>query len=100
MASVDELVTSARAAHTAGDTLVARGYLRRAARSAPDRLDIWLDLCQVTERPEDRIECLQRIIELDQYRITERCDDPSRPGVNQKDVYECRNQAHKEHCER
>ena len=65
MSNVDELLTSARAALEARDTLVARGYLRRAARMAPDRLDIWVDLCRVTERPEDRVKCLERIVELD-----------------------------------
>ena len=65
MSTVDDLLISARAALEAGDELVARGYLRRAARTAPERLDIWLDLCQVTERPQDRIECLERIVELD-----------------------------------
>jgi hypothetical protein len=65
MSNLDELLTSARAALQAGDTLVARGYLRRAARLAPDRLDIWTDLWRVSERPEDRIECLERIVELD-----------------------------------
>ena len=44
MSNVDELVASARTAMEAGDTLLARGYLRRAARTAPDRLDIWIDL--------------------------------------------------------
>jgi hypothetical protein len=65
MSNVDELLTSARAALEAGDDLVARGYLRRAARTSPDRLDIWIDLCRVTERPEDRVKCLERIVELD-----------------------------------
>jgi hypothetical protein len=65
MSNVDELLTSARAALEAGDDLVARGYLRRAARTSPDRLDIWTDLCRVTERPEDRVKCLERIVELD-----------------------------------
>jgi hypothetical protein len=65
MSNVDELLTSARAALEAGDDLVARGYLRRAARTSPDRLDIWIDLCRVTERPEDRVTCLKRIVELD-----------------------------------
>jgi hypothetical protein len=65
MSNLDELLTSARAALQAGDTLVARGYLRRAARLAPDRLDIWTDLCLVSERPEDRTECLEHIVELD-----------------------------------
>jgi hypothetical protein len=65
MNDVDEFLERAHAAMEAGDTLVARGYLRRAARSEPDRLDIWLDLCRVTERPQDRVECLQRVADLD-----------------------------------
>jgi hypothetical protein len=65
MNDVDEFLERAHAAMEEGDTLVARGYLRRAARSEPDRLDIWLDLCRVTERPQDRIECLQRVVDLD-----------------------------------
>ena len=69
MSNVDDLLISARAAMQAGDKLVARGYLRRAARTAPDRLDIWTDLCQVTERPQDRIECLERIVELDPTNV-------------------------------
>jgi hypothetical protein len=69
MNNVDELVASARAALEAGDALVARGYLRRAARSAPDRLDIWIDLCRVTERPTDRVKCLERIVELDPTNV-------------------------------
>ena len=69
MNKVDDLLISARAAMQAGDVLVARGYLRRAARSAPDRLDIWIDLCRVTERPQDRIECLERIVELDPTNV-------------------------------
>ena len=48
-----------------GNRLAARGYLRRAARIAPDRLDIWQELCQISERVPDRIECLSRIVELD-----------------------------------
>jgi hypothetical protein len=65
MNNMDETLKSARAALEAGDDLVARGYLRRATRLAPDRLDIWIDLCRVTDRPEDRIKCLARIVELD-----------------------------------
>jgi hypothetical protein len=65
MSDVDEFLERAHAAMEVGDTLVARGYLRRAARSEPDRLDIWLDLCRVTERPQDHIECLQRVVDLD-----------------------------------
>lgn len=65
MNNVEDILTSARTALQADDVLVARGYLRRAARLAPDRLDIWVDLCRVTERPEDRITCLERIVDLD-----------------------------------
>jgi hypothetical protein len=65
MIDVDELVERAQAALEAGDRLAARGYWRRASRIAPDRLDIWLDLCQVTERPVDRERCLKHIVELD-----------------------------------
>ena len=48
-----------------GNRLAARGYLRRAARNAPDRLDIWQELCQISDRAPDRIECLSRIVDLD-----------------------------------
>jgi len=65
MTDVDEFVERARAALAAGNPLVARGYWRRASRLAPNRLDIWLDLCKVTALPEDRIKCLERITELD-----------------------------------
>jgi hypothetical protein len=65
MIDVDELVERAQAALEAGDRLAARGYWRRASRVAPDRLDIWLNLCQVTERPVDRERCLKHIVELD-----------------------------------
>jgi len=65
MTDVDEFVERARAALAAGNPLVARGYWRRASRLAPNRLDIWLDLCKVTALPEDRIKCLERITKLD-----------------------------------
>jgi hypothetical protein len=65
MTDVDEFVERARAAFAAGNPLVARGYWRRASRLAPGRLDIWMDLCKVTELPDDRIKCLERITELD-----------------------------------
>jgi hypothetical protein len=65
MSDVDEFLKRAHAAMEAGDSLVARGYLRRAARSEPDRLDIWLDLCRVAERPQDHMECLQHVVDLD-----------------------------------
>jgi hypothetical protein len=45
--------------------LVARGYWRRASRIAPDRLDIWLALCRVTELPAERRRCLEHVVELD-----------------------------------
>ena len=54
MTDVDELVRQARTALESGNQLVARGYWRRAARAAPERLDIWEDLCRVTELPEER----------------------------------------------
>jgi hypothetical protein len=69
MTDVDEFVGRARAALAAGNPLVARGYWRRASRLAPDRLDIWMDLCKVTELPDDRIRCLKRITELDPSNI-------------------------------
>ena len=65
MRDADEFVKQAGAAVEAGDSLVARGYLRRAARIAPERLDIWVALCQVTDRTEDRVKCLERIVALD-----------------------------------
>jgi hypothetical protein len=74
MSKVEELLTSARAALQAGDDLVARGYLRRAARLAPGRLDIWTELCQVTERPEDRAKCLERIADLDPTNVRARSE--------------------------
>jgi hypothetical protein len=60
-----ELLERGRAALQSGNRLAARGYLRRAARNAPDRLDIWQELCQVSDRVPDRIDCLSHIIELD-----------------------------------
>ena len=65
MTEVDELLTSARTALDAGNRLVARGYLRRATRLAPQRVDIWRDLLQVSELSADRVRCLEHIIELD-----------------------------------
>jgi hypothetical protein len=65
MSDHDQLVERGRAALESGNRLAARGYLRRAARNAPDRLDIWQELCQLSERVPDRIECLSRIVELD-----------------------------------
>jgi hypothetical protein len=65
MAKVKELLAAAEEAQASGNQLVARGYLRRAARVAPDRVDIWRDLLQVTERRVDRIRCLEHIVDLD-----------------------------------
>lgn len=65
MNHVEDLLESAQRALTAGNQLVARGYLRRAANAAPDRLDIWRELLDVTEVPTDRLRCLERIVELD-----------------------------------
>jgi hypothetical protein len=65
MSDHDQLLELGRAALQSGNALAARGYLRRAARNAPDRLDIWQELCQVSERAPDRIECLSHIVELD-----------------------------------
>ena len=65
MNNVDELVQQARAAARAGNALVARGYWRRASRLAPERLDIWLSLLEVTDTPAERKRCLERIIEID-----------------------------------
>ena len=64
MTQVEELLQSARSAVDAGNQLVARGYLRRASRLAPERLDIWQALLKVTERPEDRLRCLEQIVQL------------------------------------
>jgi hypothetical protein len=64
MTQLDEYLGSARAALEAGNTLVARGYLRRAVNVAPDRLDVWRDLLAVTDLPADRLRCLERIVEL------------------------------------
>ena len=64
MTQVEELLQSARTAMDAGNQLVARGYLRRASRLAPERLDIWRALLKVTERPEDRLRCLEQIVQL------------------------------------
>lgn len=65
MTTVAELEEWARSAREGGDLLVARGYWRRATQLAPDRLDIWLDLCQVTELPRERERCLEHIVALD-----------------------------------
>jgi hypothetical protein len=65
MSDLDQLLERGRSALQSGNRLAARGYLRRAARNAPDRLDIWQELCQVSERVPDRLECLSHIVELD-----------------------------------
>jgi hypothetical protein len=65
MNSVEELLSAAHSALNVGNRLVARGYLRRAANTAPERADIWRDLLEVTDLPADRMRCLERIIELD-----------------------------------
>jgi hypothetical protein len=65
MTANDQLLERGRAALESGNRLAARGYLRRAARNAPDRIDIWQELCQVSDRISDRIECLTHIVELD-----------------------------------
>lgn len=72
MPQVDEWVAEARQALAADNRLVARGYLRRAAAAAPDRLDIWLDLYEVTELPADRKRCLERITALDPGNVEAR----------------------------
>jgi hypothetical protein len=65
MTQLEELLAAAQEALASGNQLVARGYLRRAARVAPDRVDIWRDLLQVTDRRVDRIRCLKHIVALD-----------------------------------
>jgi hypothetical protein len=65
MIDLEELLARAQAAMDAGNPLVARGYWRRASRIAPDRLDVWVALCKVTELPAERKRCLEHIVELD-----------------------------------
>ena len=65
MTGIEDLLTAARNAAEAGNELVARGYLRRASRVAPERLDVWRELLQVTDLPADRVRCLERIVALD-----------------------------------
>ena len=72
MSDPDQLLELGRAALQSGNRLAARGYLRRAARNAPDRLDIWEELCQISERASDRIECLSRIVDLDPSNVDAR----------------------------
>jgi hypothetical protein len=100
MNDVDEFLERAHVAIKEGDTLVARGYLRRAARSEPDRLDIWLDLCRVTERPQDRIECLQRIVDLDPANAEARVELEQLRQENAPDPEPEPEPAEKEHTEK
>lgn len=65
MTDVRELLDAAHSALEADDTLVARGYLRRAAGMAPEHKDIWEALLEVSERPADRVRCLEQIVALD-----------------------------------
>jgi hypothetical protein len=65
MTDLEELLMAARAAQRDGNNLVARGYFRRAASAAPERVDIWRELLQVTDLPLERQRCLERIVELD-----------------------------------
>lgn len=65
MTDLDGLLERAQAALDAGNPLVARGYWRRASRIAPERLDIWIHLCRLTEAPAERIRCLEHIVGLD-----------------------------------
>ena len=65
MTDLEAILERAQAAFDAGNPLVARGYWRRASRIAPERLDIWQSLCQVTEAPGERLRCLENIVQLD-----------------------------------
>jgi hypothetical protein len=65
MTELEELLMSARAALSDGNNLIARGYFRRAASIAPERIDVWRNLLQVTEQPADRLRCLEHIVQLD-----------------------------------
>jgi len=65
MPDLAELLERAESARRGGNPLVARGYLRRASRIAPERLDIWQQLCEITESPAERLRCLEHIVELD-----------------------------------
>lgn len=69
MAEFDDLMAQAQAAAQSGNRLVARGYWRRAARLAPDRIDIWQSLLQVTDAPTDRKRCLEAIVRLDPAQV-------------------------------
>ncbi len=65
MTDVRELLDAAQGALEAGDSLVARGYLRRATGVAPERKEIWEALLEVSTRPADRVRCLEQIVALD-----------------------------------
>ncbi|MBN1642489.1 MAG: B-box zinc finger protein [Anaerolineae bacterium] len=65
MTGIEDLLLSARDAAAAGNKLVARGYLRRASRVAPERVDVWRELLRVTEQTSDRARCLEQIVALD-----------------------------------
>lgn len=65
MTEVDELIRSAHNALLEGNRLIARGYLRRASRLAPDRLDVWRELLEISEQEAERQRALERIVELD-----------------------------------
>jgi hypothetical protein len=65
MTDARELLDAAQNALEAGDTLVARGYLRRAAGVAQERKEIWEALLEVSTRPADRARCLEQIVALD-----------------------------------
>lgn len=65
MTDVRELLDAAHSALEADDTLVARGYLRRAAGIAPERKEIWEALLEVSARSADRVRCLEQIVALD-----------------------------------
>lgn len=65
MTDARELLDAAQNALEAGDRLVARGYLRRAAGIAPERKEIWEALLEVSTRPADQVRCLEQIVALD-----------------------------------
>ena len=98
MPDVNELIGRARSALEAGNRLAARGYWRRAARIAPDRVDVWRDLCQVSDLPSGRLSCLERIVTLDPtdgkaqaelaqlQRLQEDAADPDVPEASEGDT--------------
>lgn len=69
MTDLEDLLDRAQRARDAGNPLVARGYWRRASRLAPDRLDIWLNLCELTKVPAERERCLVQIVRLDPENV-------------------------------